>query len=70
MASEHQQEKKHFFDTETKQQLASALPNGVPISASAAEVLRQIEGAGVTKGGWCGGDACFGSVQSCVELKK
>ena len=39
-------------------------------SASTAEVLRQVEGAGVTKGGWCGGDAYFGSVQSCVELKK
>jgi len=40
MASEHQQEKKHFFDSETKQRLASALPNRVPISASTTEVLR------------------------------
>ena len=35
-----------------------------------AEVLRQVEGAGLEKNGWVGGDAWFGSAQLCVELKK
>jgi hypothetical protein len=35
-----------------------------------AEVLRQVQGAGVQEGGWTGGDAWFGSVMSCVEVYK
>ncbi len=35
-----------------------------------AEVLRQAETSHVVKGGWIGGDAWFGSVNSCVELMK
>jgi hypothetical protein len=38
--------------------------------AHTAEVLRQVEGAGVIEGGWVGGDAWFGSVMTCVEVKK
>ena len=70
MASEHQQQKKCWLDPDdNNKRLASAMPNNLPMSASAAEVLRQVEGAALDKGGWVGGDACFGSVQSCVELK-
>jgi len=46
----------------------SHLPKNEPIQAHVAEVLRQAEGANVVKGGWIGGDAWFGSVNSCVEL--
>ena len=35
-----------------------------------AEILRQVEGAGLEKNGWVGGCTWFGSVSSCVELKK
>jgi hypothetical protein len=35
-----------------------------------AEVLRQAEGAKFIKGSWFGGDAWFGSMESCFELKK
>jgi len=70
MASEHQQQKKCWFDPDNNNvPLACAMPNIPPISASAAEVLRQVEGAALVKGGWVSGDAHFGSVQSCVELK-
>jgi hypothetical protein len=33
----------------------SHLPNGAFVPAHTAEVLRQVEGAGVSKGGWVGG---------------
>jgi hypothetical protein len=46
----------------------SSLPGNPPMQAHAAEVLRQVKGAGVLAGGWAGGDAWFGSVMSCVEL--
>ncbi|KAL7554128.1 hypothetical protein ACHAWF_017536 [Thalassiosira exigua] len=48
----------------------SSLPKGENISYHTAEVLRQAENSKVEKGGWVGGDAWFGSVGSCVELKK
>lgn len=35
-----------------------------------AEVLRQAEGANVFRGRWVGGNAWFGSIESCIELKK
>ena len=35
-----------------------------------AEVLWQAESANVVRGGWVGGDAWFGSIESCIELKK
>ncbi len=35
-----------------------------------AEVLQQAETSQVMKDGWIGGDAWFGSVNSCVELMK
>jgi hypothetical protein len=38
------------------------------IGAHTAEVLRQIENSGVIEGGWCGGDAWFGSVMTAVEV--
>ncbi len=40
------------------------------VSYHTAEVLWQAEGANVVRGGWVGGDAWFGSIESCVELKK
>ena len=48
----------------------SYLPNREPVGAHTAEVLRQVEGAGVEKGGWVGGDAWFGSIMTAVEVKK
>jgi hypothetical protein len=47
----------------------SHLPNGAFVPAHTAEVLRQVEGAGVSKGGWVGGDSWFGSFLSAVEVK-
>jgi hypothetical protein len=46
------------------------LPGKPDIQAHVAEVLRQVEGAGVEPGGWTGGDAWFGSVMSCVQLMR
>ena len=46
----------------------SSLPKGERIQAHVAEVLRQAESSNVTNGGWIGGDAWFGSVNSCMEL--
>ena len=34
-----------------------------------AEVLHQAKNSNVIEGGWVGGDAWFGSIASCVELK-
>jgi len=47
----------------------SQLPNGAFVPAHTAEVLRQVEGAGVSKGDWVGGGSWFGSVLSAVEVK-
>ena len=35
-----------------------------------AEVLHQAKNSNVIEGGWVGGDAWFGSIESCVELKR
>ena len=48
----------------------SSLPGNKPITAHTAEVLRQVEGAGIPTGGWVGGDSWFGSVASAVEVYK
>jgi len=40
------------------------------ISYHTVEVLRQAEGANVVRPGWVGGDTWFGSIESCIELKK
>jgi len=70
VAPEHQDKKKHCFeDLQSKNRLMSCLPTDQPIAVHAAEASRQVEGAGVPPGGWCGGDAWFGSAMSCVELK-
>lgn len=58
--------KKKYSDPPTK----SSLPRGEMVSYHTAEVLRQAEGANVLRGGWVGGDAWFGSIESCIELKK
>jgi hypothetical protein len=60
-APESQSKKKYFNES-------SHLPGNPPITAHAAEVLRQVEGAQIPKGGWVGGDAWFGSVLSAVEV--
>ena len=46
----------------------SHLPQEEPILDHIAECLRQVEVAQVKEGGWTGGDAWFGSINSCVEL--
>ncbi len=56
------QSKKKYFNNE------SSLPNNSCITAHAAEVLRQVEGAQLPPGGWAGGDSWFGSVLSAVEV--
>jgi hypothetical protein len=48
--------------------IKTLLPGKSEIQAHVAEVLRQVEGAGVEPGGWTGGNAWFGSVTSCVHL--
>ena len=48
----------------------SHLPRGEVIHQHVAETLRQAKGARVKRGGWVGGDAWFGSINSCVELKR
>mgnify|MGYP006203513335 FL=1 len=58
--------KKNYSDPLTR----SSLPRGEMVSYHTAEVLRQAEGANVLRGGWVGGDAWFGSIESCIELKK
>ena len=60
---EIQSQKKYHADK-------SFMPDGTPITAHAAEVLRQVEGARVIEDGWVGGDAWFGSLHSSVELIK
>ncbi|KAL7549478.1 hypothetical protein ACHAWF_012745 [Thalassiosira exigua] len=48
----------------------SHLPKRENIQYHVAEVLRQAEESGIEAGGWVGGDAWFGSINSCVELYK
>ena len=57
------QSRKEFYNE------PSHLPGNPPITAHAAEVLRQVKGARIPKGGWVGGDSWFGSVLSAVEVK-
>ena len=45
------------------------LPGGGDLPIHTAEVLRQVEGAGLIIGGWVCGDAWFGSIMSAVELR-
>ena len=59
--SEVQSTKKYFNEP-------SSLPSKSCITAHAAEVLRQVEGAQLPPGGWVGGDSWFGSVLSAVEV--
>ncbi len=49
--------------------MKSHLPREEPIQSHVAEVLRQAEGAGLSTGGWIGGDAWFSLVNAAVELK-
>ena len=70
---EEQQSKPFYFeenDARQKRPIMTSLPGKVPMQAHTAEVLRQCVGAAVVPGGWVGGDAWFGSVMTCVELKK
>ena len=48
----------------------SHLPKKEEISYHCAKVLRQREESKLIEGGWVGGDAWIGSVDSCLELKK
>ena len=63
--------KKYLIDPDDESKpCKSHLPKGEPILDHVAECLRQVEGAKVPPGGWTGGDAFFGSINSCVELKR
>jgi hypothetical protein len=53
-----------------RERVKSHLPRGELVSYDTAEVLRQVENSNVMKGGWTGGDAWFGCVESVVELKQ
>ena len=46
------------------------MPDGSPILAHTEDVLRQVEGENVVMDGWVDGDSWFGSVTSCIELRK
>jgi hypothetical protein len=45
-------------------------PREEEIRCYCTEVLHQCEESNVVDGGWVGGDAWFGLVKSCIELKK
>ena len=51
--------------------MISLIGNGgsTPIPAHTAEVLRQVKNSGLKRGGWVGGDAWFGSIQTAVNTK-
>lgn len=70
MAPEIQRQKGYLVEDDQVTPEKSHLPTEDDIQAHVAEVLRQVEGAGLKRGGWVGGDAWFGSVMSCVELMK
>ena len=42
------------------------MPDEYPIKTHVTEVLLQVEGLGVVKGGWVGGKEWFGSIEPCV----
>ena len=48
----------------------SHLPRGEVNHQHDAKTLHQAKGAQVKRGGWVGGDAWFGSINSCVKLKR
>jgi hypothetical protein len=48
----------------------TSVPGMLEMPVHTAEVLRQCKESGLEEGGWCGGDAWFGSITSCVELMK
>jgi len=71
MGPEKQRRKKYYYsDVEAMLREPTSLPKKEEMSAHTAEVLRQVEGAGLPVGGWVGGDAWFGSVMTSVEVKK
>ena len=59
-----------FQYTKKYQDETTSMPDKSPIKTHTAEVLCQVEGAGVVEGGWVGGDAWFGSIASCIEIIK
>jgi hypothetical protein len=58
----------YYSDKDSRIPERTSLPRNEPMKAHVAEVLHQVEGAGVQPGGWVGGDAWFGSVMAAVEL--
>jgi Transposase IS4 len=69
--SEEQSRKDYYFeDIDNQVPRRTSLPQREPTQAHVAEVLRQVRGANLMRGGWVGGDAWFGSVMCCVELMK
>jgi len=71
MGPEKQRKKKYYYsDVESMLRETTSLPKKEEMSAHTAEVLRQVEGSNLPRGGWVGGDAWFGSVMTAVEVKK
>jgi hypothetical protein len=69
--TEEQNRKEYFYaDPDNQVPRLSSLPTRGETQVHVAEVMRQVKGANVVRGGWVGGDAWFGSVMSCVELMK
>ena len=64
---EHQSAKKYHGEESVLPNPANATRKKT-ISSHTAEVLRQVEGAGLEEGAWVGGDAWFGSVATAVEV--
>ena len=60
--------KEHMQEDNVLHTPHGAGPEGGRLPVHVAEVLRQVEGARLNKGGWVCGDAWFGSVTSVVEL--
>jgi Transposase IS4 len=67
-----EQHRKEFFyaDVDNRVPRLSHLPLRNPMQQHTAEVMRQVKGANLVRGGWVGGDAWFGSVMTCIELMK
>lgn len=61
---QRKQAEKYYFEAD------SSMTDNSKIASHTAEVLRQVEGAGIEPGAWVGGDAWFGSVMTAVEVMK
>ena len=56
-------------NTKEYSNMQSLLFEDKTVPVHVAEVLRQVGQSGLKRGGWCGGDAWFGSVQAAISAK-